>query len=174
MRTAILVFLVILGACQSEMIPTDLEADLSYYPHFFISGGDFKGVIVLDASAGSQDRQTAAELLTHFDIDESYLRYYPEYSDLRDNDAIMIGSCSQDPQNRFINIYADCLSMKENQAIVRIIDHHGAWLLYVVGYDEEATRRAVQVLMDHEHYELKGQDIEVVPEEGGYRIGEPT
>jgi len=169
------VMLLLLAGCTQW--PESVDKDLSSYPYHFFEDRKFNANVIVDKDASQTDIDSALELidsLRKLDSDISdEIKRYPTFSDLNQH-AILIGSCSQEPHNKFVNIYVDCLSMRPNQAIIRIIDHNGAWLLFVVGIDEEHTNHAIKVLADYGKYGLSGQDVEVVPTSDGYRIGEPT
>ena len=166
-----LIALVLLSATLFSGCSTQpLSEDLSDYPRFFTSNGTFDGVVLVDELASEDDYASAGVVADYFKTDISI---YPDYRNLDSGNAIMIGSCDQHPPNRFVNIYTDCLSMKDGQAIIRIIDHNGVWLLFVVGKTSVQTRDAVDVLLDYKHYDLVGQDVEVT-REGHIRVGEVT
>jgi len=175
MTWKILVCLLLLSGCTQW--PESVDKDLSSYPFHFFDERLFDANIIVDKDADQRDIDSAMELIVSLrKLDSTIgdeIKRYPTFSDLSEN-AILIGSCSQEPHNKFVNIYVDCLSMKPKQAIIRIIDHNGSWLLFIVGFDEEHTNHAIQVLKDYHKYDLDGQDVEVVPTDDGYRIGEPT
>lgn len=192
MRTVpmlLLLVLMVVTGCSSyqdfyEDRPFILKEQLNHYPYFFYNETGFDALIVVEDNAPSQDLKSAQMLLESFkqrddSIDDQLIVRYPsEYRTIGSRHAIYIGSCSQRPQNKFVNIYTDCLSIKPEQALVRIIDHHGSWLMFVVGATPDKTRDAINLLSDFETYReakgMEGQDIEVISTEQGYKTGEPT
>ena len=173
-------FMLLLVGCTMSLAerPTILVEDLSQYPHWFFDEGNFNGVVIVDSNAQKEDKENALIMIEHLrqydsSMDESLLKEYPAYSNLGKDNAILIGSCSQEPTNRFANLYLDCVSMLEDQALIRIVHHQGAWLLFIVGYDPERTYDAITMLMDYESYPLSGAGVEVVRESETFRVGLP-
>jgi hypothetical protein len=173
--------LLLVAGCTAQLPPKEgeLTKDLVHYPHFFFDDNqEFTGVIIVDELAEQGDLDSAAllvEALRKYDptIDEKVVKGFPTYSDLQAKNAILIGSCSQEPHNRFINIYTDCLSMRPEQSLLRVIDHQGTWLLYVAGSTTETTRNAIEVLINFEDYPLEDNDVEVVRENGELIVRDP-
>jgi len=171
--------LLIAGCADVDERPETLEKDLKHYPYFFFDENSFNGLIIVDDFAPQEDIDTAKILLEHYktidsDIDESVIKTYPEeYWDLTEQNTILIGSCTQEPHNTFINIFVDCLSMREDQAIIRIIDNHDAWVLNVMGYSPVETRNAVEALINYEDYVMTDYHVEVIRVDGKLEVHEP-
>jgi len=171
--------LFVLAGCSNSLgeRPEELEADLDQYPHWFFDDG-FNGVFIIDSNAEPADHENVRlmiEQLQQYDpsIDESLIKLYPAYSQLTGQNAILIGSCSQVPPNRWSNLFLDCVSMLPEQALVKIVDFKGAWLLFILGYDTDRTRDAIDMLGDYRSYLLQGDTVEVVREGDSYRVGLP-
>lgn len=176
---AVLVVL-LLAACAAPRAadPAPLSADLAEYPRFFAdANGSFDARIVIDSEAPAEDRDSAAalqdSLKTRFPDSRVPIVEYPAFSDILGEDSILVGSCSPRPQNRFVNIYVDCLSMREHQAIVRVVDKDGVWILSIVGRTPDDTRSAIDALVRGDP-RVRGEDVEVRDLNGTVVIGEPT
>ena len=172
--------LILLAACASPRAAPNapLTADLAHYPEFFDAGnGTFDARIVVDSEAPVEDRASAEALASS--LEERFpgsavsVVEYPAFSDILGEDSILVGSCSPRPQNRFVNIYVDCLSMREDQAIVRIVDKDGVWIFAIVGRTPGDTRVAIDALIRGDE-RIRGQDVEVRDLNGTIVIGEPT
>jgi len=176
----VVVSLLILAGCSNEgkldkkNWPDKLEKTLEDYPYFFFEKNQtFNAVVVIDDYAGQEDINNAVALIEHYkqydnNINESkVLKKYPtEYWDLTKQNTILIGSCTQEPHNQFINIFTDCLSMRKDQAIIRIINNHGAWVLNVMGYSPVETANAIEALKNYEDYKFTDYHVEVVRIDG--------
>ena len=180
----LLILLIVMVFIKSATIESiTLEKDLKFFPQFFLDDNNsFNSVIIVDELADEEDFKSADELLLFFsgidkdpgNIPVESIKKYPKYSNLGLQNAMLIGSCNQEPHNRFVNIYVDCLSMKPEQALIRIVDHNDVWLLFVIGYTPTQTHNAIEVLTNYKEYDLKGQDVEVIKINNTFKIGEPT
>ncbi|MDD9952914.1 MAG: hypothetical protein OXR66_01095 [Candidatus Woesearchaeota archaeon] len=174
----VVVCLLLLASCTAQLQdrPDKLTNDLGQYPHwFFDEEQQFNALMIVDKDASTTDRETARMMLANLrEYDASIPDDLVEYpTNLMANNAIVLGSCSQVPPNKFANLYLDCVSMLEEQALIRIVPHHGVWLLFIVGYDEERTRDAVDMLSRYQEFPLRAQGLEVVREAGTYRVELP-
>lgn len=173
MRVIVLAVFVLLVLASCDRAPLDVDGtDLSEYPRMFVKNGSFDGAIVIDDRASDEDRASAALLAASLDASER-IREYPRFNAIFETDSILVGSCSQEPPNRFVNLWVDCLSMREDQAIIRITETEGSWVLVIVGDTEVDTRRAVEALIDGDP-RIAGEDVEVRLVDETTVIGEPT
>lgn len=182
----VVAILLLLVGCNAEphinnsKRPNTLEKDLKDYPYFFFEKNQsFNALLILDDFVGEEDKENARVLLEHYKqydktLTQDIIKTYPtDYSDLTKQNVILIGSCTQEPHNQFINIFVDCLSMREDQAIIRIINNHGAWVLNVMGYSPEQTRNAIEALKNYEDYDFNDYHVEVVKIDDKLFVHEP-
>lgn len=167
--------LILLAGCDSgakideNNRPDKLEKDLKHYPYFFFEKDQsFNAILVIDDFAGEEDYENARMLLEHYkqydeSLTENIIKKYPsEVGDLTKQHSILIGSCTQEPHNQFINLFVDCLSMREDQSIIRIINNRDFWVLNVMGYSPRETKNAIEALINYEDFEFKDYHVEVV------------
>jgi len=116
------------------------QIDLMNYPRFLNDP-----LVVIDDKAPQEDIKSAKLVAESLNIEN--LTNYLSIQSIFNKDAIYIGTCDLEPRNKFTDIYVDCLSLKQNQARIRLVSPE--------------QEKAAEILANYKKYKLKGNNIEV-------------
>jgi len=132
------------------------QIDLMNYPRFLNDP-----LVVIDDKAPQEDIKSAKLVAESLNIEN--LTNYLSIQSIFNKDAIYIGTCDLEPRNKFTDIYVDCLSLKQNQARIRLVspEQEDTKIIFVVGKTINNTRKAAEILANYKKYKLKGNNIEV-------------
>jgi len=169
---SIVILLIVLAILIIALTKEDNnELDLSNrigvdkYPEVFIDGNVFNAKIVVDDFAPDNELIVVQDYLGHllesYEMKPDTLIHYKHLSGLYDHNTIFIGTCNMEPHNKFVNLFTDCLSLEENTAIMRLVEKNNITILQVIGKDFQDTEEAVDILINHENYNLSGREIQV-------------
>lgn len=163
----IVIFLVLSQSSTYIELPEDWDNNLSYYPLYFIEEGEFNGIVVVDDDAPQSDIDAANDVVAGLrkavqkGEHSITLTTYTEIRGLYSQNAIFIGTCDLNPRNRFVNLFADCLSLPNGHAIIKVYSNNdsGVTIVHIIGKSLDDTLRAGKVLKDYDKYELRSNQV---------------
>ncbi len=158
---AIIILVTVTIGCQEKQ-PT---IGVANFPDAFLNDSTFSAKIVVDDYAPDNELIAVQNFVQY--LDEEYNLppdtsiQYKHVRNIYGQNTIFIGTCAQQPHNKFVNLFVDCLSMEDNIAIMRWVEKGDIKILEVVGKNYQDTEEALYVLIHEDDFNLNGREIQV-------------
>ncbi len=140
-------------------------SDLSDFPEMFIDNNSLDALIVVGDKAPSSDVLLQSKLVVFFGEKlnkpiHGRAKLASEISDLNQS-LISIGNpCHNNLSARILSFPQPCESfVAKNRAVIKLIEYDGYSHIVVAGFNEEAAKEAVNVLIDYGKYGLDGTEF---------------
>ena len=150
------------------------EIDLSDYPYPFVKDGKLNSIIVVGAEAHTDNIIAATDIaasLTKVVTNGSVVGSAvldTEVEDIKAQNAIIVGhACKGNRMTAEVlglsyPVCGSASTIPENKAVIRLISHeNGKVSLLVMGWTDQLTKVAAEVLTNYEKYDFKGTELYV-------------